>query len=393
MRIVAGCDGGGTKCDVRIVVCDDSGAIVRTAKATSGPANVKSNPELALQNVRTATREAMGNALLSAESTIESFVLALASAGSFDLQQKWQTILCESLPVEHVRVVPDAAVLFAAADENEALPNEVLAMIVGTGSIVLTRDRAGRVRRAGGLGPAIGDEGSGYWIGREAIRRCAARDGSSSVSTKLAERVRSRFPQRDLADLAREGDSGCLQHLEVAAISYDVFDVAPTDELAQGIVAEAADQIVNLLCRSRLGFSGSGSRETSDSELSRTNLRSVPRLRTFLTGRGITEAGCDIETAETAPLCWICAGGVAVNQSSWLQTIRQKCADHALFLEEPILIREPVVGAAKLAFEAATNPTRGLAKKPDLGWDAMFGSTEVCCAPSPLPRSGGGRTR
>ena len=40
--------------------------------------------------------------------------------------------------------------------------------------------------------------------------------------------------------------------------------------------------------RNRLGFSGSGSRETSDSELSRTNLRSVPRLRTFLTGRGIT---------------------------------------------------------------------------------------------------------
>ena len=321
MRIVAGCDGGGTKCDVRIVVCDDSGAIVRTAKATSGPANVKSNPELALQNVRTATREAMGNALLSAESNIESFVLALAGAGSFDLQQEWQTILCESLPVEHVRVVPDAAVLFAAADENEALPNEVLAMIVGTGSIVLTRDRAGRVRCAGGLGPAIGDEGSGYWIGREAIRRCAARDGSSSVSRKLAERVRSRFPQRDLADLAREGDSGRLHHLEVAALSNDVFDVAPTDELAQGIVAEAADQIVNLL----------------------------------------TEAGCDIETAETAPLCWIGAGGVAVNQSSWLQTIRQKCADHALFLEEPILIREPVVGAAKLAFEAATNPTRAAA--------------------------------
>ncbi len=35
----------------------------------------------------------------------------------------------------------------------------------------------------------------------------------------------------------------------------------------------------------------------------------------------------------------------------------------------------------------------GVVKKPDFGWDAMFASTEVCCAPSPLPRSGGGRTR
>ncbi len=35
----------------------------------------------------------------------------------------------------------------------------------------------------------------------------------------------------------------------------------------------------------------------------------------------------------------------------------------------------------------------GLVKKPDFGWDTMFASTEVCCARSPLPRSGGGRTR
>ncbi len=48
-----------------------------------------------------------------------------------------------------------------------------------------------------------------------------------------------------------------------------------------------SDVTSEMLYRSRLGFSGSGSRETSDSELSRTNLRSVPRLRTFLTGRGI----------------------------------------------------------------------------------------------------------
>ncbi len=43
-----------------------------------------------------------------------------------------------------------------------------------------------------------------------------------------------------------------------------------------------------MISLSSLGFSGSGSRETSDSELARTNLRLVPRLRTFLTGRGIS---------------------------------------------------------------------------------------------------------
>jgi N-acetylglucosamine kinase-like BadF-type ATPase len=45
-------------------------------------------------------------------------------------------------------------------------------ILAGTGSIALAKDPAGRWRRAGGLGPAAGDEGSGFWIGREyALRR------------------------------------------------------------------------------------------------------------------------------------------------------------------------------------------------------------------------------
>jgi N-acetylglucosamine kinase-like BadF-type ATPase len=43
-------------------------------------------------------------------------------------------------------------------------------VLAGTGSIVLGRDGEGRVARAGGLGPLIGDEGSAFWLGREWLR-------------------------------------------------------------------------------------------------------------------------------------------------------------------------------------------------------------------------------
>ena len=43
-------------------------------------------------------------------------------------------------------------------------------VLAGTGSIVLGRDGQGRVARAGGLGPLIGDEGSAFWLGREWLR-------------------------------------------------------------------------------------------------------------------------------------------------------------------------------------------------------------------------------
>jgi N-acetylglucosamine kinase-like BadF-type ATPase len=43
-------------------------------------------------------------------------------------------------------------------------------ILAGTGSIVLGRDGRGRLLRAGGLGPLLGDEGSAFWLGREWLR-------------------------------------------------------------------------------------------------------------------------------------------------------------------------------------------------------------------------------
>jgi N-acetylglucosamine kinase-like BadF-type ATPase len=44
-------------------------------------------------------------------------------------------------------------------------------VLAGTGSIAYGRNDKGRAARAGGLGPEKGDEGSGFWIGREWLKR------------------------------------------------------------------------------------------------------------------------------------------------------------------------------------------------------------------------------
>lgn len=49
-----------------------------------------------------------------------------------------------------------------------------LLVLAGTGSIVVGRDARGRWARAGGLGPLLGDEGSGFWVGREWLRLTTA---------------------------------------------------------------------------------------------------------------------------------------------------------------------------------------------------------------------------
>ena len=72
-------------------------------------------------------------------------------------------------------VVNDALVALEAGAPDQ--PGVVV--ISGTGSIAYGRNREGEAARAGGWGYVLGDEGSGYWIGRAALARGAARGRSA----------------------------------------------------------------------------------------------------------------------------------------------------------------------------------------------------------------------
>lgn len=61
-----------------------------------------------------------------------------------------------------VRVVSDVE----AARDGAFGDRPGILLLAGTGSIALGRDRRGKLGRAGGLGPLLGDEGSAFWIGR-----------------------------------------------------------------------------------------------------------------------------------------------------------------------------------------------------------------------------------
>ena len=83
-----------------------------------------------------------------------------------------------------VLVVNDALVALEAGAPGG--PGVVI--ISGTGSIAYGRNAAHEAARAGGWGYVLGDEGSGYWIGRAALRavlREADRRGPKTALTPL----------------------------------------------------------------------------------------------------------------------------------------------------------------------------------------------------------------
>jgi N-acetylglucosamine kinase-like BadF-type ATPase len=84
-----------------------------------------------------------------------------------------------------VRAMPDAQA--AALGALGGAPGVLV--LAGTGSILVAHDGRGRWARAGGFGPLLGDEGSGFWLGREWVR-ATTEPGDFDAIRKLAHAAR-----------------------------------------------------------------------------------------------------------------------------------------------------------------------------------------------------------
>lgn len=94
-----------------------------------------------------------------------------------------------------VHVISDAqAALLGALGKQPGV-----LVLSGTGSIVVGRDARGRWARAGGLGPILGDEGSGFWLGREWLRT-VVRNGHLLPALRASH---GRDPVKTMAAMSR----------------------------------------------------------------------------------------------------------------------------------------------------------------------------------------------
>jgi N-acetylglucosamine kinase-like BadF-type ATPase len=101
------------------------------------------------------------------------------------------------LPFGRTRVVSDS--MTASAGATLGQPGVVI--IAGTGSIVVAQDAKGRFAQAGGWGHLLGDEGSAYWIAREAVRAAIAAQEEHGPATRLTSLVPRSFGAGSMCDI------------------------------------------------------------------------------------------------------------------------------------------------------------------------------------------------
>lgn len=112
--------------------------------------------------------------------TVGAVCAGAAGAGDAAAAERLRELLGELVPGARVLVVPDARLVLAAAGLEAGV-----ALVAGTGSIAFGCGVSGREARAGGWGHLLGDEGSGYWIAREAVRQALRNEDAGRAPSLL----------------------------------------------------------------------------------------------------------------------------------------------------------------------------------------------------------------
>ncbi|WP_106620078.1 N-acetylglucosamine kinase [Saccharothrix carnea] len=186
MGFVVGLDAGGTS--TRALVLDLDGA--RLGAGVAGGANPNSHPpELAAAHVRQALTAAL-DGLDPAK--VESGVLGMAGsskllsdpavAALFEAAWAGAGLRCP------LRVITDCEAAFAT---GTASPDGTV-LVAGTGSIAARIEHHELVSTAGGYGWLLGDEGSAFWLGREAVRATLGaleQDDQDALTTAVLARA------------------------------------------------------------------------------------------------------------------------------------------------------------------------------------------------------------
>lgn len=148
-------DAGGTK--TLAVLYDRNGNVLKkTEEKTCHPMNTSEEDIISV----------LSQCMLDESSDV---VLGCAGYGrSKELKQKIERCVKKACGGHHVCIISDMDMALEAALEGK----DGLAVILGTGSIAVLREN-GRMVRSGGWGFLLGDEGSGYEIGRSVLRSFA----------------------------------------------------------------------------------------------------------------------------------------------------------------------------------------------------------------------------
>jgi N-acetylglucosamine kinase-like BadF-type ATPase len=233
--LVLGVDGGGTKSIG--LVADPSGNIL--TRRESGASNVN---VVGLDGAARSLRKVITDCcddVRCPPNELSSVVLALAGGGNEQTREGIKKALSELFQKDGIKLPP----LFIETDARAALEGAFdggpgVVIIAGTGSIVIGKTPKGDLLTIGGWGRFLGDEGSGYFLGREALRVVTLQMDRRGDATKLKQKLAETHHLGTRGDIIK---AVYQEKLELSRIAPLVLEAAAENDIvSQKIIQSAA---------------------------------------------------------------------------------------------------------------------------------------------------------
>jgi len=271
--LVLGIDAGASK--TVCLLSDDAGRIL--AEGHAAGANLQTVGPRRMESV---LHGVIDQALGGRSDRPDAICLGIAGADRTHDAEVVQAAVERLVPGVPVLVVNDALIALEAGAPGEA----GIVVVSGTGSIAYGHDGRGRAARSGGWGHMIGDEGSGYWIGKEALIAVVRHVDGRGPQTQLAPDILAHFHVATAAALLQIVYDRDVPRREVAALGPVVQSARDAgDAVATEILDRAVDELV--LCAAAVVTRLDLGAEPFAIVLAGGAFRVVPWLKTALTDR------------------------------------------------------------------------------------------------------------
>jgi N-acetylglucosamine kinase-like BadF-type ATPase len=239
-NLVMGIDGGGTRTRASIV----AGEQILAHAENGSIKRLRVGAEAAETNLRALLKDVYAQAGISSLTAASCGVASATMPGV----SEWITKVFHDAQVQRSEVVGDEVIALDAAFHG----GPGILQIAGTGSNTIGRAPDGSRECAGGWSSRLGDEGSGYWIGVNSVRR-ALKAHDREQPTQILKRVGEIWGTPSIEDLVNLGDS--TPGPDFAALAPAIYELAEAGDLvAQGVLKQAAADLVEfvLLVRAKL---------------------------------------------------------------------------------------------------------------------------------------------
>ncbi|RXH54953.1 BadF/BadG/BcrA/BcrD ATPase family protein [Granulicella sibirica] len=287
MSLFLAIDAGWTK-----TVCCIADETRELARATTGTVRlmVATEDEATERLVSVVT-----DAAKAAGISLEDVTRTCMAVGGLSIEpvRQWATNTLASLVSGEVILAGEEEIGIDAAFQGGA----GILVIAGAGSHVVARAADGELYSAGGWGPALGDEGSAYWIGQEAVKT-ALWGLDRGISSKLLGAIQEAWGADTVGDVVTLGN--VRPGPDFAALAPVVAWCAEEeDDLALALLVRAGEELASLVGLVRLKMEESGAAGVVEVAITGSVLEQIRMVRESMV-ETLEEDGIEVKVQERA---------------------------------------------------------------------------------------------